>query len=75
MTKPNVQLLDDCGDNVIVINSSEIALPGQEWEKRVYFHHTGYPGGASWTKAWELHKKDPNLVSKESRYFILSNIQ
>ena len=37
-------------------------MPGNEWEKRVYFHHTGYVGGASWTFAHELHKKDPTLV-------------
>lgn len=55
-------LADDCGDHVIVINSADIALPGDEWKKRVYFHHTGYPGGASWTLAWQLHNKDPILV-------------
>lgn len=37
-------------------------MRGDEWRRRVYFHHTGYPGGASWTVAWELHKKDPTLV-------------
>lgn len=58
----NKIFLDDCGDHVIVINSAEIALPGDEWRKRVYFHHTGYPGGASWTLAWQLHNKDPVLV-------------
>lgn len=47
---------------MIVINSADIALPGDEWKKRVYFHHTGYPGGASWTLAWQLHNKDPVLV-------------
>lgn len=55
-------VLDDCGDHVIVINTAEIALPGDEWKKRVYFHHTGYPGGATWTLAWELHEKDPTMV-------------
>ena len=54
--------LDDCGDHVVIINSREIALRGDEWKKRVYFHHTGYPGGASWTLAWELHEKDPTMV-------------
>lgn len=61
--KPIYHPLNDCGDHVIVINTSEIALPGDEWVKRVYFHHTGYPGGASWTLAWELHKKDPKMVT------------
>ena len=54
--------LDDCGDHVVVINTREIALRGDEWKKRVYFHHTGYPGGASWTLAWEVHQKDPTMV-------------
>lgn len=55
----------DCGDHVVVINSKEIAMRGDEWRKRAYYHHTGYPGGASYTLAWELHDKDPTLV----RYF------
>lgn len=55
-------ILDDCGDHVVVINTADVALPGDEWKKRVYFHHTGYPGGASWTLAWQLHEKDPKMV-------------
>lgn len=55
-------LPDDCGDHVVAINTKEIALPGNEWQKRAYFHHTGYPGGATWTLAWELHEKDPTMV-------------
>jgi len=58
----SISFLDDCGDHVVVINSKDIALPGDEWRKRVYFHHTGYPGGATWTLAWELHDKDPTMV-------------
>lgn len=54
---------DDCGDHVVVINSREVALRGDEWKKRVYFHHTGYPKGASWTLAWQVHEKDPTMVN------------
>lgn len=67
--KPVFHATNDCGDHVIVINSKEVALPGDEWEKRVYFHHTGYPrGGATWTLAHELHKKDPTLIIKKAVY-------
>ncbi|KAK7071458.1 54S ribosomal protein L13 [Halocaridina rubra] len=66
--KPIYHPLNDCGDHVVVINSRHIALPGMEWERRVYFHHTGYPGGASWTLAWELHRKDPTLVVRKAVY-------
>lgn len=44
------------------MNTSKIALPGDEWVKRVYFHHTGYAGGASWTLAHDLHEKDNTKV-------------
>lgn len=53
---------DDCGDNVVVINSKDIALRGDDWQKRMYFHHTGYARGATYTLAWELHSKDPTMV-------------
>lgn len=54
----------DCGDIVVAINSKDIALRGDDWRNKAYFHHTGYPGGASWTLAWELHDKNPKLVNK-----------
>lgn len=59
---------DDCGDHVVLINTGDIALPGDEWTKRVYFHHTGFSGGASWTLAWELHRKDPTQIMHKAVY-------
>ena len=35
----------DCGDNVIVINAAKVVLTGQKLKKKVYHHHTGFPGG------------------------------
>jgi large subunit ribosomal protein L13 len=35
----------DCGDNVIVINADKVVLTGRKREQKVYYHHTGYPGG------------------------------
>lgn len=43
-------------------------MRGDEWVKRAYFHHTGYPGGATWTLAWELHSKDPSMIMKKAVY-------
>jgi len=58
----------DSGDHVVVINSKHIALKSDEWFYRVYFHHSGYPGGASWTKAWEVHKKNPTMIMDRAVY-------
>ncbi|EZA57653.1 39S ribosomal protein L13, mitochondrial [Ooceraea biroi] len=74
--KPIYHPLNESGDHVVVINSKEIALRGDEWRKRVYFHHTTYHGGASWTLAWELHNKDPTLIVKKAVYGALpKNLQ
>ena len=35
----------DCGDNIIVINADKVVFTGRKREDKVYFHHTGYPGG------------------------------
>ena len=35
----------DCGDNVIVVNAGKIRFTGRKREDKVYYRHTGYPGG------------------------------
>src|SRR5204863_508105 len=35
----------DCGDNVIVINADKVKFTGRKYDQKVYYHHTGYPGG------------------------------
>jgi large subunit ribosomal protein L13 len=35
----------DCGDHVIIINAEKVVLTGRKRDQKVYYHHTGYPGG------------------------------
>ena len=35
----------DCGDNVIIINAEKVAMTGNKRRDKVYYWHTGYPGG------------------------------
>ena len=35
----------DCGDHVIVINAGKVKLTGNKRANKVYYRHTGYPGG------------------------------
>jgi large subunit ribosomal protein L13 len=35
----------DDGDNVIVINADQVVLTGRKRDQKVYYHHTGFPGG------------------------------
>lgn len=33
------------GDHVIVVNAARVRLTGRKLDQKVYYHHTGYPGG------------------------------
>ena len=35
----------DTGDHVVVINAEKIRLTGNKMDQKVYYHHTGHPGG------------------------------
>lgn len=35
----------DTGDNVIVINAEKVVFTGQKTDDKIYYRHTGYPGG------------------------------
>ena len=55
----------DTGDNVIIINAARVKLTGQKWDQKVYYHHTGYPGGIKSVTAKEMREKRPaNLLKK-----------
>jgi large subunit ribosomal protein L13 len=43
--KPTFTPHIDCGDNVIVVNADKVSFTGNKREQKVYYHHTGYPGG------------------------------
>lgn len=58
----------ECGDHVVVINASQIALPNEEWKWRYFFHHTQFAGGMTWRSAWESHQQDPTFVLERAIY-------
>jgi large subunit ribosomal protein L13 len=35
----------DCGDNVVIINAEKVVFTGAKRDDKVYYRHTGYPGG------------------------------
>ena len=52
----------DTGDFVVVVNASKVKVTGKKGETKVYFHHTGYPTGATYTKYKELIAEKPEVV-------------
>ena len=43
--KPSYTPHVDCGDHVIVINADKVKFTGNKADKKVYYKHTGHPGG------------------------------
>jgi len=53
----------DCGDNIIVVNAEKVRLTGRKREEKVYYWHTGHPGGIKKrTVAQVLDGKHPERV-------------
>ena len=59
--KPEYTPNQDCGDNLIIINSDKIHLKGKKASNKMYYRHTGFPGGIKQTtpnKMIEKNKSD-----------------
>ncbi|MCC5907325.1 MAG: 50S ribosomal protein L13 [Balneolaceae bacterium] len=72
--KPEFTPHIDAGDNVIVINAEKVALSGKKMTDKLYFRHTGYPGGEKFTSAADMLAKDPtSLVTRAVRGMLPKN--
>ncbi|MFB0505229.1 MAG: 50S ribosomal protein L13 [Thermodesulfobacteriota bacterium] len=49
----------DTGDYVVVINADKVNLTGKKWKEKVYYRHSGYPGGIKSITADNLKAKRP----------------
>lgn len=56
----------DCGDHVIIINADKVVLTGRKLDEKIYYHHSGYPGGLKETKYRMLLEKKPEFAVYES---------
>lgn len=52
--KPTYTPHIDCGDNVIIINAGKVKLTGRKRANKIYYRHTGYPGGIKQVTAGEI---------------------
>jgi large subunit ribosomal protein L13 len=66
--KPSYTPHMDCGDYVIVVNAKDVYLSGKKSQLKdgkIYYHHTGFPGGIKETTAGKmLAGKYPERVMK-----------
>jgi large subunit ribosomal protein L13 len=39
----------DCGDYVVVLNADKVKFTGRKLDQKIYYRHTGHPGGVKQT--------------------------
>lgn len=52
----------DCGDFVIVINADKIKLTGNKMDGKMYYRHSGFPGGFREMPAKDMLAKKPTKI-------------
>lgn len=72
--KPTFTPHVDCGDFVIVINADKIVYSGDQEEKKIYYHHSMYPGGLKQKTIGQMKRENPvRLVEKSIHGMIPHN--
>ncbi|MDF3054096.1 MAG: ribosomal protein [Gammaproteobacteria bacterium] len=66
--KPTYTPHVDTGDYIIVINVEKIAVTGGKLQKKIYHHHTGYPGGIKSISLEKLIARKPADVLEKAVY-------
>ena len=61
-TKPVYTPHIDTGDFVVVVNAARIAVTGRKMDNKIYYRHTGYPGGLKQRTLAEMMDKKPEEV-------------
>lgn len=61
-SKPSYTDFLDTGDFVIVVNAGKVRLTGNKWNEKVYYRHSGRPGGLREITAKEMLAKHPERL-------------
>ncbi len=64
--KPYFTPFLDTGDFVVVINAAKITLTGRKLAQKIYYTHSGYPGGLRARSLQEMLAKKPEEVVKKA---------
>ncbi len=64
---PNV----DTGDFVVVVNAEKVKTTGKKIDDKIYYHHSGYPGGIKAEPLRERLSKEPEKVITDAVWGML----
>jgi large subunit ribosomal protein L13 len=72
--KPAYTAHVDTGDFVIVVNAEKIHVTGQKLDQKVYYRHSGYPGGLrSRTLREQLERRPEEVIRRAVRGMLPKN--
>ncbi len=60
--KPEYTPFMDTGDNIIIINAEKIAVTGKKFTDKMYYHHSGFPGGIKSAAFKDVMAKKPEFI-------------
>ncbi len=69
--KPTVTPGVDTGDFVIVVNAAKIHVTGERLDQKMYYRHSGYPGGLRAIPLREQLKRSPERVIRSAVWGML----
>jgi large subunit ribosomal protein L13 len=64
--KPKYTPHVDTGDFVVVVNAEKVVVTGRKAEQKVYYRHTGYPGGLRETSYEVMLRRKPTEVLRKA---------
>jgi len=56
----------DTGDHVIIINAEKVELTGKKWDQKMYYRHSGYPGGLTAMNYKTFIQTKPELLVEKA---------
>jgi len=64
--KPTFTPHCDTGDYVVVVNAEKVVLTGHKLDQKMYYHHSGYPGGLKATPYRKLLAVKPEFAIRHA---------
>ena len=64
--KPDYTPFLKTGDHVIVVNAEKVRLTGRKEDQKIYYSHSGYPGGIKAINARHLRQKFPERMVEKA---------
>lgn len=52
----------DTGDYIVITNADKVIVTGRKYKEKIYYHHSGFPGGIKSISFDKLQKKDPTRI-------------